>query len=277
MSFQYPTAANRDVQGDLHQMMRPSDASGSDNGPSKSGPMIAEIPPANRALSTAELRRDKPDRHAFQTRARLPVQVVLDGVRQGYNVGALFRLCDAFLCARLVICGRDGAKGMRKLIQAAQGTHKWVEWEQRDSAAEAVRPPVPAAIKSSRSSRRAKPCLWSASRPATLSAWCSARSGPASRRPCSTLPTPRLPSLCGAWPTRSTSRPPRPSSCTGWRWPAWPLVGAGSRDRPRPPSCVEGTCPEFDPPLAWWFHDHATARRRDALHLSGACTSRVKA
>ena len=93
---------------------------------------------AGRALTTAELRRSKPHRRAFRARLRLPIRVVLDGVRQGYNVGALFRLCDAFLCERLVVCGRDASGGMRKLVQAAQGTHHWVPWEQRDSAVEAV-------------------------------------------------------------------------------------------------------------------------------------------
>ncbi len=101
--------------------------------------LIVNAPSAvGRALTTAELRHDKPDRHAFRTRARLPIQVVLDGVRQGYNVGALFRLCDAFLCERLVVCGRDGTKGSRKLVQAAQGTQRWVPWEQADSATEVV-------------------------------------------------------------------------------------------------------------------------------------------
>ena len=53
-------------------------------------------------------------------------------------MGALFRLCDAFLCESLVICGRDSSRGTRKLIQAAQGTHKWVPWKQHDSAENAV-------------------------------------------------------------------------------------------------------------------------------------------
>jgi tRNA G18 (ribose-2'-O)-methylase SpoU len=94
---------------------------------------------AGRAQTSAELRQAKPDRIAFQARTRLPVRVILDGVRHGYNVGALFRLCDAFLCERLVICGRDASRGTRRLIQAAQGTHKWVPWEQRESAGDAVR------------------------------------------------------------------------------------------------------------------------------------------
>ena len=92
-----------------------------------------------RALTTAELRHGKPDRRAFLARPRLPVRVVLDGVRQGHNVGALFRLCDAFPCERLVACGRDAGRGTRKLVQAAQGAHKWLPWEQQDSAKDAVR------------------------------------------------------------------------------------------------------------------------------------------
>ncbi len=108
-------------------------------GPDSGSPRtVGVLESAGRALTTAELRRDKPDRHAFRAQPRLPIRVVLDGVRQGYNVGALFRLCDAFLCERLVVCGRDASRGMRKLVQAAQGTHNWVPWERRDSAVEAV-------------------------------------------------------------------------------------------------------------------------------------------
>ena len=94
---------------------------------------------AGQALTTGELRQQKPCRHAFRAQPRLPVEVVLDGVRQGYNVGALFRLCDAFMCERLMVCDRDAGRGMRKLVQAAQGTHKWVPWDQADHAVEVVR------------------------------------------------------------------------------------------------------------------------------------------
>ena len=124
--------------GDLRPASPPLDALAPGAGPFGDRPATVDAP-AGRALTTAELRAGKPDRRAFLAQARLPVRVVLDGVRQGYNVGALFRLCDAFLCERLVVCGRDGARGARKLVQAAQGTHNWVPWEQRDCAADAVR------------------------------------------------------------------------------------------------------------------------------------------
>jgi len=50
-----------------------------------------------RALTTAELRATKLTRDEFLARPRRPITVVLDGVTQNYNIGAIFRLCDAFL------------------------------------------------------------------------------------------------------------------------------------------------------------------------------------
>jgi hypothetical protein len=50
-------------------------------------------------LGTAELRLSKPDRATFARRRRNPVTVVLDGVTGHYNIGAIFRPCDAFLVA----------------------------------------------------------------------------------------------------------------------------------------------------------------------------------
>jgi tRNA G18 (ribose-2'-O)-methylase SpoU len=56
-----------------------------------------------RALTTSELRRTKIARDEFLTQPRRPITVVLDGVTQNYNIGAIFRLCDAFLVQQLVI------------------------------------------------------------------------------------------------------------------------------------------------------------------------------
>ena len=75
-----------------------------------------------RALTTSELRRNKIARDEFLTRPRRPITVVLDGVTQNYNIGAIFRLCDAFLVRQLVICGTQVNLRRRRLVQAAQGT-----------------------------------------------------------------------------------------------------------------------------------------------------------
>jgi hypothetical protein len=91
-----------------------------------------------RALTTSELRRTKPSRDEFLTQPRRPITVVLDGVTQNYNIGAIFRLCDAFLMQQLVICGMKVNLRKRRLVQAAQGTQHWVPWTERQHASDAV-------------------------------------------------------------------------------------------------------------------------------------------
>jgi len=93
---------------------------------------------ADQTLTTPELRIAKPDRVAFLAVPRRPIRVVLDGVQQSYNVGAIFRLCDAMLVDRLIICGKSMETGMRKLIQAARGTQHWVPHELSENAVAAV-------------------------------------------------------------------------------------------------------------------------------------------
>jgi tRNA G18 (ribose-2'-O)-methylase SpoU len=94
---------------------------------------------ADRVLSTDELRRSKPGRVDFAAQARNPITVVLDGVRGNYNLGAIFRLCDAFLVESLVICGEPVTLHKRRLVQAAAGTQHWVPAEEAKDAAAVVR------------------------------------------------------------------------------------------------------------------------------------------
>jgi tRNA G18 (ribose-2'-O)-methylase SpoU len=85
----------------------------------------------DRVLSKPELRQSKPGRADFAVQVRNPITVVLDGVHGNYNIGAIFRLCDAFLIERLIICGeapRSALLRKRKLVQAAMGTQRWVPW-----------------------------------------------------------------------------------------------------------------------------------------------------
>ncbi len=90
-------------------------------------------------LAKSELRRTKLSRGAFAAQTRNPITVVLDGVRQNYNLGAIFRLCDAFLVERLVVCGVPVLLHKRRFVQAAAGTQRWVPWEEADNAATVAR------------------------------------------------------------------------------------------------------------------------------------------
>jgi tRNA G18 (ribose-2'-O)-methylase SpoU len=91
-----------------------------------------------RVLSRVELRWPKASRDEFLAQPRRPITVVLDGIVQNYNIGAIFRLCDAFLIERLVICGITVELRKRKLVQAARGTQHWVPWQRAESAVSAV-------------------------------------------------------------------------------------------------------------------------------------------
>ena len=88
---------------------------------------------------TRQLRQSKPSRGVFAAQPRHPITVVLDGVQGNYNLGALFRLCDAFLVERLVICGAPVQLRKRRLVQAAAGTQHWVPWQAAEDAAAVVR------------------------------------------------------------------------------------------------------------------------------------------
>lgn len=89
-------------------------------------------------LSKAILRADKPNRDEFMSYTRRPVRVILDGVYGSYNIGALFRLCDAMLLERLIICGPIPMMRKRRLVQAAKGAQNWVPWDHIASVEQAV-------------------------------------------------------------------------------------------------------------------------------------------
>jgi len=92
----------------------------------------------NDVLQKVELRAVKPSRTEFLTRARRPIRVILDGVVGNYNIGASFRLCDAMLIERLIICGPSFELRKRKITQASQGAQHWVPWEHVQSTEQAV-------------------------------------------------------------------------------------------------------------------------------------------
>lgn len=95
-------------------------------------------PDAAQPLDKGELQRAKPERAAFARLPRRPIRVVLDGVGGNYNLGAILRLCNGFLVERLVVCGARLDLRKRKLVQSACRAQRWVPWEERASAAEAV-------------------------------------------------------------------------------------------------------------------------------------------
>lgn len=89
-----------------------------------------------RKLSTDELGR--PTAAEAASGARIPVAVVLDGVRSLHNVGAFFRTCDAFAVARLILCGITGTPPDREIHKTALGAELTVPWSYSADTVDAI-------------------------------------------------------------------------------------------------------------------------------------------
>ncbi len=59
---------------------------------------------------------------------KIPVVVVLDNVRSLYNVGSVFRTCDAFRVAELHLCGITGTPPNAEIHKTALGAEDAVVW-----------------------------------------------------------------------------------------------------------------------------------------------------
>jgi tRNA G18 (ribose-2'-O)-methylase SpoU len=74
----------------------------------------------------------------MKTAVRLPAVVVLDHVRSAYNVGSVFRTCDAFAAEKIILCGITATPPNRELMKTALGSTETVPWEYRKSVDDAV-------------------------------------------------------------------------------------------------------------------------------------------
>ncbi len=87
---------------------------------------------AKRQLSKEDLRKDKPTRHEYLTKPKIPLVVVLDNVTNSYNIGAFIRLADAFAIEKVIVCGALTISD-KKLKKASRNEAKWVCVEYSDN------------------------------------------------------------------------------------------------------------------------------------------------
>ncbi|HYV93879.1 MAG TPA: TrmH family RNA methyltransferase, partial [Chitinophagales bacterium] len=90
-----------------------------------------------RKLTTSELNRQSAD--DFKNASRLPVTVVLDSVRSAYNVGSVFRTCDAFAVEKIFLCGITATPPNRDVMKTALGSTESIPWKHFASNKEAVK------------------------------------------------------------------------------------------------------------------------------------------
>lgn len=80
-----------------------------------------------RKLRTIEMQRLSLEE--FKEAEKLPLIVVLDDVRSLYNVGSVFRSCDAFRVEAVYLCGITATPPNAEIHKTALGGEDSVEWK----------------------------------------------------------------------------------------------------------------------------------------------------
>ena len=89
-----------------------------------------------RKLRTIEMNRLTLEE--FKEAEKLPLIVVLDDVRSLYNVGSVFRSCDAFRVEGVYLCGITATPPNTEIHKTALGGEDSVDWEYFKTTEEAV-------------------------------------------------------------------------------------------------------------------------------------------
>lgn len=90
-----------------------------------------------RKLRTIEMQRLSIEE--FKEAEKLPLIVVLDDVRSLYNVGSVFRSCDAFRVEAVYLCGITATPPNAEIHKTARGGEDSVDWKYFATADEAVK------------------------------------------------------------------------------------------------------------------------------------------
>lgn len=90
-----------------------------------------------RKLKTIEMHRLTVDE--FKKAEKMPLTVVLDDVRSLYNVGSVFRSCDAFRVEAVWLCGITATPPHQEIHKTALGAEDSVAWRYFPTALEAVK------------------------------------------------------------------------------------------------------------------------------------------
>jgi tRNA G18 (ribose-2'-O)-methylase SpoU len=74
----------------------------------------------------------------FKQADKIPIIVVLENIRSGYNVGSVFRTADAFLLQAVYICGYTAHPPHKEIKKTALGAEDAVEWKYFKKINEAI-------------------------------------------------------------------------------------------------------------------------------------------
>jgi len=90
-----------------------------------------------RKLKITEMNRISVEQ--FHDAEKLPLVVVLDGVRSLYNVGSVFRTSDAFRVAEVILCGITATPPHTEIHKTALGAEESVKWRYFKNTIDAIK------------------------------------------------------------------------------------------------------------------------------------------
>ena len=90
-----------------------------------------------RKLKITEMNRISVEQ--FHDAEKLPLVVVLDGVRSLYNVGSVFRTSDVFRVAEVILCGITATPPHTEIHKTALGAEESVKWRYYKNTIDAVK------------------------------------------------------------------------------------------------------------------------------------------
>ncbi len=74
----------------------------------------------------------------FRQSEKIPVVLVLENIRSAYNVGSVFRTCDAFLAEAIYITGYSARPPHKEVKKTALGADETVSWKHFPNALNAI-------------------------------------------------------------------------------------------------------------------------------------------
>ncbi|KAA6308130.1 putative TrmH family tRNA/rRNA methyltransferase, partial [termite gut metagenome] len=89
-----------------------------------------------RKLKITELNRITPEE--FKTAKKLPLVIVLDGVRSLHNIGSVFRTSDAFCVESVYLCGITATPPHPDIHKTALGAEYTVNWKYIKDTVDAI-------------------------------------------------------------------------------------------------------------------------------------------
>ncbi len=92
-----------------------------------------------RKLTHLEITDKRETVETVKDKDKLPVYVMLDSIRSGYNVGSVFRTSDAVMIKKLLLCGYTPTPPNKEVLKTSLGSTESVDWEYIENPVESIK------------------------------------------------------------------------------------------------------------------------------------------